>query len=149
MLRIAMLLPAVLVLAACGGGSSSSPPGATSTTSGGATGPTTRISEKEFSLTPSTVSFSKTGTYEFKVTNNGSIPHAFEIEGNGVEQKTANIAPSSSATLSVKLSKTGSYDMYCPVDGHRAQGMKGSVTVGGGSSSGGQGTTTTSTKPGY
>jgi plastocyanin len=116
---------------------------------------TIQISEKEYSLSPGTVSLAKTGTYEFQVTNNGAIPHALEIEGNGVEEKTGNIAPGSSRTLRVSLSKTGSYDMYCPIDGHRAQGMKGSVSVGAGSGSGsgsgsGQGTTTTtSTKPGY
>src|SRR6266850_3795877 len=145
MRRVAILVPIALVLAACGGGG-----GSTTATSGAGGTPlkTVQISEKEFSLGPGTVSLAKTGTYEFKVTNNGTIPHALEVEGNGVEEKTGNIAPGSSTMLRVSLSKTGSYDMYCPVDGHRAQGMKGSVTVGGGSGSG-QGTTTTSTKPGY
>ena len=148
MRRIAVLLPAVLVLAACGGGSPSTAPGGASTASGGTALQTIQISEKEFSLSPGIVSLPKAGTYAFKVTNNGTVPNALEIKGNGVAQKTGSIAPGSSATLSVKLSKTGSYDMYCPIDGHRAQGMKGSISVGGSSSSGG-GTTTTSTKPGY
>src|SRR2546421_9150466 len=139
--RIVVLLPAALFLAACGGGGSN-------TAASSAGGQTIQISEKEFSLTPSSVSVAKAGTYEFQVTNNGSIPHALEVEGNGVEEKTGTIAPGSSMTLRVTLSKTGSYDMYCPIDGHRAQGMKGSVAVGGASGSG-QGTTTTSTKPGY
>jgi VCBS repeat-containing protein len=145
MRRVAVLLPIALMLAACGGGG-----GSTTATSGASGTPlkTVQISEKEFSLSPGTVSLSKTGSYEFKVTNNGTVPHALEVQGNGIEQKTGTIAPGASATLSVTLSKTGSYDMYCPVDGHRAQGMKGSVTVGGGSTSG-PGTTTTSTKPGY
>ena len=142
MRRTALLLPIALVLAACGGG------GGSSTASSAAVGQTIKISEKEFSLNPNSVSVAKTGTYEFQVTNNGTIPHALVIEGNGVEEKTGSIAPGSSATLRVTLSKTGSYDMYCPIDGHRAQGMKGSVAVGGASGSG-QGTTTTSTKPGY
>jgi uncharacterized cupredoxin-like copper-binding protein len=108
---------------------------------------TIRISEKEFTLSPSMVSLAKTGTYEFQATNNGTVPHALEIEGHGVEEKTGTIAPGSSMTLRVTLSKTGSYDLYCPIDGHRTQGMKGSVTVGGASGSG-QGTTTP-TAPGY
>jgi len=141
MRRIPVLLPAALFLAACGGSGSGTAPSS-------AAGQTIQISEKEFSLTPSTVTLAKTGTYEFRVTNNGTIPHALEIEGNGVEEKTGDIAPGSAMTLRVTLSKTGSYDMYCPIDGHRAQGMKGSVAVGGASGSG-QGTTTTSTKPGY
>ena len=142
MRRIVVLLPVALFVASCGGGGSTTAP------TSSAAGQTIQISEKEFSLTPSSVSVAKAGTYEFQVTNNGSIPHALEVEGNGVEEKTGTIAPGSSMTLRVTLSKTGSYDMYCPVDGHRAQGMKGSVAVGGASGSG-QGTTTTSTKPGY
>jgi len=142
MRRIVVLLPVALFVASCGGGGSTTAP------TSSAAGQTIQISEKEFSLSPSTVSLAKAGTYEFKVTNNGAIPHALEIEGNGVEEKTGDIAPGSAMTLRVTLSKTGSYDMYCPVDGHRAQGMKGSVAVGGASGAG-QGTTTTSTKPGY
>ena len=110
------------------------------------------VSEKEFSLSPSAISVAKSGTYAFKAVNNGSIPHALEIEGNGVEAKTGTISPGQSATLKVKLSKNGSYEMYCPVDSHKDQGMKGDVKVGG-ASGGGGGTTTgmtqTSTGKGY
>jgi uncharacterized cupredoxin-like copper-binding protein len=102
-------------------------------------------------LTPSAVMLSKPGTYEFRATNDGSVTHALEIEGNGVEAKTGSIAAGSSMTLRVTLSKAGSYEIYCPVDSHKAEGMKGSVTVGGasGAGSGGGTTTTTSTAPGY
>jgi len=39
----------------------------------------------------------------------------------------------------VTFSKTGTYEFYCPVDGHRDQGMEGVLTVG--AASGGAGTT--------
>ena len=71
------------------------------------------------------------------MTNNGTIAHALKIEGDGVEEKTGDIQPGASATLRAALSKDGSYDLYCPIDGHRSQGMNGTVTVGNGSSSGG------------
>src|SRR5712691_7859010 len=150
MYRLFALLPAALVLAACGGGGSSS-----TESKGGAVVRTIQISEKEYSLTPSTAKLSQTGTYEFEVSNAGAITHAFEIEGNGVEEKTADIAPGATKTLRVTLSKTGSYEMYCPVDGHKDQGMKGTITVG--SAAGGGGTTTgqtttsqtTTSAPGY
>ena len=89
------------------------------------------------------------------VTNDGKITHAFVIEGNGVEEKTGDIAPGATKTLRVTLSKAGSYEMYCPIDGHKDQGMKGTITVGNAAGSGGTttGETTTSqtttSAPGY
>ena len=47
---------------------------------------------------------------------------------HGVEKKTAVIT-NGKATLTVDLKK-GNYEFYCPVDGHKAAGMKGTVTVG-------------------
>ena len=51
----------------------------------------------------------------------------------------------------VLAAKDGSYEIYCPIDGHRGQGMAGTLAVGSGSSSGGMttGETTTSGSPGY
>jgi plastocyanin len=146
MRRLLVLLPLSLLLAACGGSSSTSG-------GGGHVQQTIQISEKEYSLEPATISVSGTGTYEFKVTNNGTIAHALEIEGNGVEQKIGDIQPGAGATLRVTLTKDGSYELYCPIDGHRSQGMKGTVIVGSGSGSGGTTTneagTTTSGGYGY
>ena len=39
------------------------------------------------------------------------------------------------------LRKNGSYEIYCPIDGHKAEGMKGTLTVG--NAAGGGGTTST------
>ena len=146
MRRLLILLPLSLLLAACGGSSNTSE-------SGGPVQQMIQISEKEYSLDPGTVTVSKTGTYEFKVTNNGTIAHALEIEGNGVEEKLGDIQPGASATLRATLTKDGSYELYCPVDGHRSEGMKGTFTVGSGSGSGGTTTndagTTTSRGYGY
>ena len=141
-----VLLPLSLLLAACGGTSSTS-----SSSAGGPVLQTIQISEKEYSLTPSKITVAKTGTYELKATNDGTITHALEIEGNGVEEKTGDVAPGSTATLRVNLSKDGSYEIYCPIDGHRGQGMAGTLAVGNGSSSGGMttGETTTSGSLGY
>jgi uncharacterized cupredoxin-like copper-binding protein len=146
---ILLLVPAALLLAACGGSSNKS---SSSTPSSGPVMQTVQISEKEYSLTPSTVTLSKPGTYAFHVTNKGTITHAFEVEGNGVEEKTSDIQAGSSTTLEVTLSKNGSYEIYCPIDGHKADGMKGTLTLG--KAAGGGGTTsteneTTSTTRGY
>ena len=142
------LLPATVLLAGCGGSSSGS------SMQGGAVVKTIQISEREFSLTPSSVTVSKPGTYAFRVSNKGTITHAFEVEGNGVEEKSGDIKVGSSATLQVTFTKNGSYEIFCPIDGHRAQGMKSTLTVGSAAGTGGTTTTpaeTTTTKksPGY
>jgi uncharacterized cupredoxin-like copper-binding protein len=152
MRRIAIVLGAVLsfgaglALAGCGGGGGSDNAGATTSNaaSGSAPQQTVKISEKEFSLSPSAVNVGRPGTVAFQVTNNGQIAHALEIEGNGVEQETETIEPGESATISVQLSKAGSYEMYCPIDGHEDKGMKGSIRVAGSSGAGAdtRGTTT-------
>lgn len=142
------LLPAILLLAGCGGGYGGGSGGSTQAAS---VLKTMQISEQEYSFTPSAVSVSKPGTYAFKATNNGSVAHALELEGNGLEAKTGEIRPGASATLQVTL-KAGSYEIYCPVDGHKQQGMKGKVTVGRTVGSGGTTTnegTTTSRGGGY
>jgi uncharacterized cupredoxin-like copper-binding protein len=145
--RVWILVPTALLLSACGGSSNKS--GASSTGSGSPL-QTISLTEKEFSITPKAISVSKPGTYRFDVKNNGQITHAFEVEGNGVEQKTGHINPGASATLTVNLSKNGSYAVYCPIDGHRANGMQASLTVGAASGTGGTTTNgTTTNKGGY
>jgi uncharacterized cupredoxin-like copper-binding protein len=151
MMRLALLLlPAAVVLAGCGGSSNRS---GSAKLSSGPVRKTLQISEKEYSLTPSTVTVSKPGTYAFQVTNKGTITHAFEVEGNGLEEKTGDIQAGSSATLKVTFTKNGSYEIYCPIDGHKAEGMKGTLNVGnaagGGTTSTGNETTSTSKTRGY
>jgi plastocyanin len=72
------------------------------------------------------------GTVTFTVTNAGSIPHALEVEGEGIEQETALIQPGSRATLTLTL-KPGTYEVYCPVgeDSHKKLGMDARLIVGG------------------
>jgi uncharacterized cupredoxin-like copper-binding protein len=136
MRRVWILAPAALTLAACGGSSSKPAASSTSTGPAPAAGQTISLSEKEFSITPKAIKVAKSGTYTFHVTNDGTITHSLEIEGNGVEQKAGDIRPGSSATLTVTLSKNGSYEVYCPIDGHRQSGMEASLTVGAGAAGG-------------
>jgi uncharacterized cupredoxin-like copper-binding protein len=140
--RLSLLGAAVVVgLTGCGGGNGNEQSGSSSSGSSSVV-KTVTISETEYKLTPSSVSLPRTGKYEFKVVNKGSTTHALEIEGNGLDdQKSSEVAPGESTTLDVTFDKEGSYEMYCPVDGHKGLGMKGDLTVG--SAGGGGGGTTT------
>lgn len=162
MRRVCVLLP-VLLLAGCGGSSNSS---SEETQGGGNVVQTIQISEKEYSLTPSTVNLAKTGTYEFEVTNDGQITHSFKIEESegGPEVEAGDVSPGETKTVRFTFDRTGSFEMYCPIPGHEEQGMKGTIAVGGAAGSGGTttngetetndddmttGQTTTSDDPGY
>jgi uncharacterized cupredoxin-like copper-binding protein len=149
-MRVALLaLFAVLALAACGSSSSES-----GTTGQAAAGQAIAISETEFKLGPSSVQVDQAGTVTFRVTNDGSVDHALEVDGQGVEEETETIKPGQTAELTVALSKEGSYEIYCPIDGHRDSGMEGTLTVGAAMGGGSTGTTedegsTTSGDDGY
>jgi uncharacterized cupredoxin-like copper-binding protein len=96
------------------------------------------IKETEFKLSPSSVTLSKAGTYAFKAENKGSAEHNLEIDGEGVKGKGGevgeatleqNLTPGQSGVLTVTFQEPGTYEMYCPVIGHRLAGMKGEVVV--------------------
>jgi plastocyanin len=69
----------------------------------------------------------KAGKNTVQLTNASQIPHALEIEGKGVEKKTQTIQ-GGKASLTLNL-KPGTYEFYCPVDDHKAEGMKGTLTI--------------------
>jgi uncharacterized cupredoxin-like copper-binding protein len=119
---------AASVLGACGSGGGEEGAGGEA---GGAT-KTIEIVESEFKLEPSTVTIEEPGTYTFHVVNEGGIVHALEIEGAGLEEETEDIDPGNSADLTVEITEPGEYELYCPVDGHRGQGMEGTLSLGGG-----------------
>jgi len=70
----------------------------------------------------------KAGKATIVLDNPSSLPHAVEIEGQGLEEETDTIGKGETAKVSVNL-KAGKYEYYCPVDGHKAGGMKGTLTV--------------------
>ncbi|HEU4658401.1 MAG TPA: plastocyanin/azurin family copper-binding protein [Capillimicrobium sp.] len=69
----------------------------------------------------------KAGKVTIDFTNDSSTPHAVEVEGNGVEEETDTVTDGK-ASVTVDL-QPGTYEFYCPVDGHEAAGMKGELTV--------------------
>src|SRR5262245_39268818 len=88
------------------------------------------LSEWNVELSRQTVA---AGAVTFVVTNTGQIPHAIEVEGDGIEKEIESIQPGATGTLTVTL-KAGRYELYCPVgDGsHKKLGMDTHLTVTGG-----------------
>ncbi|MEV0979396.1 plastocyanin/azurin family copper-binding protein [Streptomyces sp. NPDC049915] len=121
---------AALILAACssGGGGQSKSSGSSAAKPTGS-GTRVTVTETEYGLKLSRTSFTP-GTYTFVADNAGHITHALSVDGPGVEDaRTKNIQGGEMAPLTVTLKK-GSYDLYCPVPGHKALGMDKHIQVG-------------------
>lgn len=137
----ALLCSLAIVAAGCGGddnsSSGSSSDGSTSTkkqssSSGGGGGgaqtlklsadPGGALKFDKSSLT------AKAGKVTITFDNPSSLPHAVEVEGKGVEEKSGTIGNGQTTKVTATL-KPGKYDYYCPVDGHKAGGMTGTLTV--------------------
>lgn len=80
-----------------------------------------RLSEWKVELSVTSI---PAGPVTFVITNAGSVPHAFEVEGRGVERETRVIQPGATDSLTLTL-RAGSYEAYCPVgnDSHKRLGM--------------------------
>jgi VCBS repeat-containing protein len=137
-LVLLVLASGTAALAGCGSSSGET----TSAGSSGGGGKQVAVSAQEFSFDPGTIQIDQPGTYTFTLTNDGSLQHALEIEGQGVEEETDTVAPGSTGQVTITFSKTGKYEFYCPVDGHRGQGMEGTLTLGAAAGGGGGGTGT-------
>ena len=130
------IILATAVLAGCGGdddddgGQPASTPAATQEpSSGGGGGKTVKVSSPadgslKFDQSELTA---KAGTVTFTFNNPSQVPHAFEVEGNGVEKET-DVVTQGEASVTVDL-KPGTYEYYCPVGQHRQAGMEGTLTV--------------------
>jgi len=94
-----------------------------------ASGETATISLTEFALDPSELAL-EAGTFTFEGLNDGSVPHGLVLEGEGVRGATPDTAyaPGSGQSFTVDLTP-GTYEIYCPVPGHRDAGMSGTVNV--------------------
>jgi plastocyanin len=70
----------------------------------------------------------KAGKLTVVMANPSDLPHAIEIEGNGIEIKGQTVNKGGTSKASGDL-KAGTYEFYCPVDSHKQAGMKGTLTV--------------------
>jgi plastocyanin len=137
-MRSLLAVLAVLAVAVAGCGSSNKNAGSSS--SGGSSGSSSSSSgggggEQLALAAPAdgSIKFDKTslsakaGTVTINFDNPSSTPHGVAVEGNGVDKDSQTIQ-SGKTSLTVAL-KPGTYTFYCPVPGHRAQGMEGKLVV--------------------
>lgn len=128
MVGVAAALAAAATLAACGGTAGG--------TGGGSEAVVTvsvRLFEWGIEIDGQTVDKSgkvelPAGKVAFEVKNTGMHVHEFEVKGGSLDAKTADVQPGQEATLTVDLAP-GSYEVWCPLPGHRESGMDGVVTV--------------------
>jgi plastocyanin len=147
-LLLALLALCVFVVGACGdddddgGGGRSGDEGAEATNDGGggyggaasgggggggttlklAADPSGALKFDKTSLT------AKPGTVTIDMDNPSDVPHAVEIEGQGVEEEGEVVEKGGVSTVTADL-EPGEYEYYCPVGNHEAEGMKGTLTV--------------------
>jgi uncharacterized cupredoxin-like copper-binding protein len=70
----------------------------------------------------------KAGKVTLKMANPSNLPHAVAVQGKGIDKDGKTVRKGGTSTVTVTLKK-GKYSFYCPVDGHKAAGMKGTLTV--------------------
>ncbi|WP_038038217.1 cupredoxin domain-containing protein [Thermorudis peleae] len=98
-----------------------------------AQGETVSLTLTEFRITPNTLSVPAGVPVTFVVRNAGQVQHnlTVELEAQGIEQTlfATNLAPGETRQATYTFSAAGTWEMYCPVDGHRQLGMQGTITV--------------------
>ena len=103
-----------------GGGSGGTGPGTqVAAKSGGA-----QVTMKDIKFNPGSVTIKAGGKVTW--TNDDSVGH--DVTGDDFESGSPGGIDGGS-TFSHTFKKAGTYDMYCPVDGHEQKGMKGTVVV--------------------
>ena len=117
----------------------------------GGTSTNITITETEFSLDPAQVTVPLNTPVQFTVKNTGKVVHnlKFELPSASIEQTlfAQNLQPGETGTGTFTFTQAGSWEMYCPVDGHESAGMKGTVMVVAAQGSTGQGGAATAAAP--
>src|SRR4029079_4920748 len=69
----------------------------------------------------------KAGKVTITMDNPSPVEHGIGVKGSGVQQVGNNVGKGGVSTVTANL-KAGTYEFYCPVDGHEQAGMKGTLT---------------------
>ena len=127
---LAVVMALTIPLAACGGDDEESDGGGSSGGGGGGKAQTLKIAADpggalKFDKSSLTA---KAGKVTIVMDNPSDLPHAVEIEGNGVEVEGETVMKGGVSEASADL-KAGEYEFYCPVGNHKEEGMEGTLTV--------------------
>jgi uncharacterized cupredoxin-like copper-binding protein len=151
---IALAAAASLALAACGSSSSTSSTSTGSTSSSSPASPAGASGYGGATSTPAAATAAPAGAVKLTADPSGALkfdvstlhakagavtvqmvnpagsglPHGVAVEGHGVDKDSKIVQSGGTATLTVTL-KPGTYQFYCPVKGHKAAGMKGTLIV--------------------
>jgi len=89
-----------------------------------------KVTEREYKITLSRKT-APAGTVTFTVHNVGHVKHALAVSGGGLRgvKRTLPIAPGKTRTLTVKFTSSGTIQVWCPMPGHAALGMKTSLKL--------------------
>lgn len=103
------------------------PAGDSAARTGGAAAAQVRVELQEYEIRmPQTL---PAGKSSLLVVNSGKDNHGLVIEGNGVRFGTTEaLTRGGSQSVDVDL-KPGTYQVYCPVDGHKGKGMSRTLNV--------------------
>lgn len=70
----------------------------------------------------------RAGTVTLAMFNPAGTQHGIAVQGEGIDKDGKIVGKGKTSVVTVKL-KPGRYTFYCPVPGHRAFGMKGTLLV--------------------
>jgi len=123
-----LALLVVAILTGCGGGDGEG--GAGTSEAGAAPSGSLSVSASEFAFEPAELT-AEAGEVTIELVNDGAMPHAIAVAGNGVDESSETVDGGETASLAVGL-EDGTYEIWCPVGDHRDRGMVGTLTVGAG-----------------
>lgn len=84
------------------------------------------LGEWYITQTPSTV---EPGPVQFNIRNAGNVTHAYELENGDFEERSPNLDPGETATMTISDIPAGEYTAYCPIANHADRGMRTTFTV--------------------
>ena len=87
------------------------------------------VSAKLYAFTPSKLTIASGEPVTILLKSKDTI-HDFVVNGRGVSnKKIVTVKPRKSAKGKLVLPKPGKYEFYCSIQGHRAAGMRGTITA--------------------
>jgi len=100
---------------------------ATGSPAAGASTVTVTLTDFEIELSNTSLT---AGTYTFVIDQQGQHPHALSIKGPGVDTVSMpTVQPGGRGQPLTVTLRPGRYELWCPVDNHRGQGMNTTITV--------------------